>query len=415
MNILVVHNLYRQPGGEDRVVENESALLARHGHKVVHYTADNDAIDRINPIALAGMTVWNHGSYRAVRDILAREAIDVMHVHNTLPLASPSVYYAAAAEGVPVVQTLHNYRLLCPNSLLFRDGHACTDCSTSRTSMPAVKHACYRGSRAATTAIAAMLWVHRAAGTWENHVDAYIAPSEFARKMFAAGGLPEERLHVKPHFVDGDPDAGRGGGGYALFAGRLSAEKGIETLLQAWEQLHTQIPLVIAGDGPLAPMVTDAAARLPGIRWVGRQSREALNSLMRRAELLVFPSVVFETFGQTIIEAYAAGTPVAASSGGAGAELVTPGRTGFLFQPGDAPDLARRTVEWLNQPWRMAAMRAAARTAYETRYTGDANYRQLMDIYERASQAAVVTKVSWGKRPEAVEVFRGAIFPQAKT
>jgi glycosyltransferase involved in cell wall biosynthesis len=389
MNVLVVHNLYRQPGGEDRVVENESALLARHGHKVVHYTADNDTIDQINPIALAGKTVWNHASYSAIRDLLVREAIDVMHVHNTLPLASPSVYYAAAAEGVPLVQTLHNYRLLCPNALLFRDGHPCMDCSTSRTSMPAVKHACYRDSRTATTAIAAMLWVHRTAGTWRNHVDAYIAPSEFARKMFIDGGLPADRLHVKPHFVDGDPGAGRGGGGYALFAGRLSQEKGIDTLLQAWEQLHTQIPLVIAGDGPMAPHVADAAARLAGVRWVGRQSRDELNTLMREAGLLVFPSVVFETFGQTIIEAYATGTPVAASSGGAGAELVTPGRTGFLFQPGDAPDLARRTVEWLNEPWRMAAMRAAARSAYETRYTGEANYKQLMDIYGQASQKHV--------------------------
>ena len=215
--------------------------------------------------------------------------------------------------------------------------------------MPAVKHACYRGSRAATAAIAAMLWVHRAAGTWENHVDAYIAPSEFARKMFVGGGLPADRLHVKPHFVDGDPGAGRGGGGYALFAGRLSAEKGIETLLEAWEQLHTQIPLVIAGDGPLAPMVTErrCTARQAFAGSAANRASE-LNNLMRRAELLVFPSVVFETFGQTIIEAYAAGTPVAASSGGAGAELVTPGRTGFLFKPGDAPDLARRTVEWLN-------------------------------------------------------------------
>jgi glycosyltransferase involved in cell wall biosynthesis len=233
------------------------------------------------------------------------------------------------------------------------------------------------------------LWVHRTAGTWRKHVNAYIAPSEFARKMFVDGGLPDDRLHVKPHFVDRDPGAGRGGGGYALFAGRLSHEKGIDTLLQAWEQLHTQIPLVIAGDGPMAPNVADAAARLSGVRWVGRQSRDELNALMRQAELLVFPSVVFETFGQTIIEAYATGTPVAVSSGGAGAELVTPGRTGFLFQPGDAPDLARRTVEWLNEPWRMAAMRAAARSAYETRYTGEANYKQLMDIYGQASQKHV--------------------------
>ena len=384
MNVLTVHNFYREPGGEDRVVENESALLARHGHKVVSYTADNDAIDGISPIALAGMTVWNHRSYTDIRSVLAREAIDVMHVHNTLPLASPSVYYAAAAEGVPVVQTLHNYRLLCPNAVCFRDGHACTECATSRTSAPAVKHACYRGSRAATAAIATMLWVHRTAGTWHNHIDAYIAPSAFARTMFAASGLPEDRLFVKPHFVDPDPGAGQGGGGYALFAGRLSKEKGIESLLEAWETLHTQIPLVIAGDGPLASAVADAASRLSGVQWVGRQSRDDLHRLMRDAELFVFPSVVFETFGQTIIEAYAAGTPVAASSGGAGAELVAPNRTGFLFRPDDARDLVAQTRAWLSQPWRHAAMRAGARAAYEARFTAEANYAQLMNIYEHA-------------------------------
>src|SRR5687767_10516335 len=229
-----------------------------------------------------------------------------------------------------------------------------------------------------------MLWVHRTAGTWQSHIDAYIAPSEFARRMFLGAGLPADRLHVKPHFVDPDPGVGCGDGGYALFAGRLSREKGVETLLAAWEELHTRLPLVIAGNGPLASTVGESVARLSGVRWVGHQSRADMQRLVSNAAILVFPSVVFETFGQTIIEAYAAGTPVAASSGGAAAELIAPRRTGFLFTAGDARDLTAQITDWLSQPWRMAAMRAGARASYEARFTGDANYRQLEDIYQRA-------------------------------
>lgn len=389
MNILVVHNRYREAGGEDRVVEKESALLARHGHTVVHYTADNDTIAQVNPIALAGMTVWNHRSYKDIRALLVREAIDMVHVHNTLPLVSPSVYYAAAAEGVPVVQTLHNYRLLCPNALCFRGNSPCVECITSDSLMPAVRHKCYRGSVAATAAVATMLHVHRTADTWEQKIDAYIAPSAFARTLFVAGGLRDDRIFVKPHFVDPDPGVGPGGG-YAIFVGRLSPEKGIDTMLEAWSQLHTRMPLVIVGDGPLAPKVAAAASQCKGISWVGRQARTDVQRLVGGAAVLVFPSVVYETFGQVIVEAYAAGTPVIASSGGAGAELVRREETGLHAAPGDAASLITQ-VEWLlAHPDRLGAMRSAARAMFEARFTARTNYRQLMNIYARALQKIVV-------------------------
>ena len=385
MNVLTVHNFYREPGGEDRVVENESALLTRHGHRVVQYTPDNDTIDQINPITLAGMTVWNRQSYKDIRALIARESIDVMHVHNTLPLASPSVYYAAAEEGVPVVQTLHNYRLLCPNALCFRGTTPCVECITSDSLMPAVRHKCYRGSTAATAAVATMLQVHRTAGTWQDKIDAYIAPSAFARTLFVAGGLPDDRMFVKPHFVDADPGVGPGGD-YAIFVGRLSPEKGIDTMLAAWSQLHMRMPLVIVGDGPLAPAVADAVRRCAGITWLGRQPHADVQRLIGGAAVLVFPSVVFETFGQVIIEAYASGTPVISSSGGAGAELVRAEETGLHIAPGDAASLITQ-VEWLlAHPHRLSAMRTAARSMYETRFTARTNYRQLMNIYARALQ-----------------------------
>jgi glycosyltransferase involved in cell wall biosynthesis len=384
MNVLVIHNKYRERGGEDRVVELETALLRRHGHTIVQYVLDNSAIDGMNPLVLAGRTVWNGPAHRETRRLIARERIDLVHVHNTLPLASPSVYYAASAAGIPVVQTLHNYRLLCPNAVLLRDGKPCVSC-VGTAPLPAIRHRCYRGSSAATTTVAAMLLFHRALGTWQRRIAAYVAPTEFARAMFVAGGLPADRIRVKPHFVDPDPGPGTGRGGYALYVGRLSPEKGIETLLAAWTRLRTRIPLTIVGDGPMAPVVADAAARLDGVSWLGRRTQTEVQALMGDAALLVFPSVFYETFGQVVIEAYAAGTPVLASSGGTADELVTPGRTGVLVRAGDAADLSAAIDRLFSSPGDLAAMRPWARAAYTARFTAGANYDQLMTIYRDAA------------------------------
>jgi glycosyltransferase involved in cell wall biosynthesis len=385
MNVLVVHNRYREAGGEDRVVELESRLLARHGHTVVEHLEDNSRIAELAPASLAVKTFWNRDAYRRVRSVIRRAQIDLLHVHNTLPLASPAVFYAAAAEGIPVVHTLHNYRLLCPGAVCFRGGHACVECVDRRVALPALRHACYRGSSAATATVAAMLWAHRTAGTWKR-VAAFIAPSEFARRMFVAGGFPAGRIFVKPHFVDPDPGAGTGGGRYAIFVGRLCREKGIEILLEAWRLLNVRVPLVIVGDGPLAQTVAAAAAQVETVRWLGRQRSGEVRRLIHNASFLIFPSLVYETFGQVIGEAYASGTPVIATSGGAAAELVEHERTGLLVRAGDAQHLAEQIGLLWRHPNRLTAMRAAARAAYESRLTADANYRQLTEIYRHALQ-----------------------------
>src|ERR1700681_312252 len=244
--VLSVHNFYRQPGGEDRVCADEAALLEQHGHTVVRYEEHNRRIAGAG-ISAAGSTVWSTRSFRRLRSVLREQACDVVHFHNTFPLISPAAYYAARAANVPVVQTLHNYRLICPAGTLLRDGAVCEEC-IGRVPLPALVHGCYRGSRPATAAVAAMLVIHRVGGTWRRMVDAYIAPSEFARKKLIAGGLPAERIVMKPNFVAPHPGAGSGDGGYAFFAGRLSEEKGVRTLFQAWERLGTAIPLVVAGD-----------------------------------------------------------------------------------------------------------------------------------------------------------------------
>jgi glycosyltransferase involved in cell wall biosynthesis len=384
MRILVVHNRYREAGGEDRVVDLESALHERHGHSVIRYDADNRQIDRINTLALPGLTIWNHGTYAAVRRLIARERVDVMHVHNTLALVSPAVYYAASAGRTPIVQTLHNYRLFCPSAQCVRNGRVCTDCIGAPLLWPSIRHACYRESRAATASVAAMLMAHRLAGTWRSKIDVYIAPTEFARQLFVTAGLPSGRIVVKPHFVDPDPGAGPGGGGYALYVGRLSEEKGVHTLLDAWSQLEGRVPLTIVGDGPMASSAAEAARSMPGVTWVGRQPGVEVQRLMRHAQFLVFPSVTFETFGQVIAEAYAAGTPVIASDAGAARELVDHGSTGLAFRSGDPRDLAHHVTMLAADARLRASMRAAARAAYEARFTAAASYRALFDIYTAA-------------------------------
>lgn len=384
MAILMAHNYYQRPGGEDQVFTAEIALLERFGHRVVRYTVHNDQVVDFTPLALVLATLWNRGVYRDLRRVIRLTRSSVVHVHNSFPLLSPSVYFAANDEGAPVIQTLHNYRLLCPNAIFFRDGHVCEDCLGRLVPWPGLVHRCYRQSRAATGTVAAMLVVHRLLRTWSRMVDVYVALTEFARRKLIAGGLPADRIVVKPNFVFPDPGPGDGAGGYGLFVGRLSAEKGVATLLAAWERLGGKIPLKVVGDGPEAPRVRAAIQRLPSVEWLGQRPAADVSALMAGAALVVVPSEWYEAFPRVVVEAFASGTPVAASDLGSLAELVEDGRTGLLFRPGDPGDLAAR-VEWL---WahrdRAAAMRREARAEYEAKYTADRNYERLMAIYRRA-------------------------------
>jgi glycosyltransferase involved in cell wall biosynthesis len=371
-NILVAHNYYREPGGEDIVFAAESALLRACGHTVTTFTRDNSGI---GSVALAAAAVWNPATTRALG---TTPPARVAHFHNTFPLISPSAYYAARRTGAAVVQTLHNYRLICPGALLARDGVPCEDCVTQLSWKPALQHACYRGSRVATTAVVAMLAVHGAVGTYTRAVDAYIALSEFARGRFMAGGLPGERIFVKPNFIEPDPGVGTGAGGFALFVGRLVAEKGVEVLAEAWSQLP-DIALRVVGDGPLR------ATRWSGsVHAMGALDRAQVWDQMRDARVLVFPSTCYENAPLTVLEAFACGTPVIASNLGAAAELVRHGHTGLLFRPGDAADLAAQVRYAFSQPEHLAQMRANARREFEQKYTAKRNYAQLMAIYEHA-------------------------------
>jgi len=384
MRVLSVHNFYRMPGGEDQVCAAETALLRHHGHEVTAYTRDNQTIQGGSRLTAAAAAVWSRAVYRDVRRLCRAGRFDVCHVHNFFPLVSPSAYYAARRERVPVVQTLHNYRLLCPAATFFRGGKACESCLGKALPWPAVRHGCYRSDRLASGCVAAMIAVHRAAGTWRQAVDLYIALTEFARRKFIEGGLPEERIVVKPNFVYPDPGPGAGAGSYALFAGRLSPEKDVRTLIRAAARVGTRLRLKIAGEGPDRDHLTRMAEGLSHIEFLGRQPRERVLELMKDAAMLVAPSACFEGFGMVIAEAFAVGLPVVASRLGTMAEIVDDSRTGLLFRVGDSEDLAAKIEQLLADPGKRAAMRRQARAEFEAKYGAEVNYRRLGRIYQLA-------------------------------
>lgn len=381
MRILSIHNKYQIRGGEEESRESEERLLREMGHEVEAYEENNERVASLGAVDMALRTVWSTEAYNIVKQKLMETAYDVVHVQNFFPLISPSVYYAAKAEGVPVVQTLRNYRLLCPNGLFFRDGQVCEDCMGKAIPYPGVLHSCYRDSLPASGVTATMLTVHRTIKTWKQMVDVYIALTEFARQKFIEGGLPAEKIVVKPNFVHPDPSPGEGRGGYALYVGRLSVEKGLDILLGAWKQLSNAIPLKIVGDGPLESQVVEVAKQFPHIEWLGRKPIAEVHALMGEAMVLIFPSKWYETFGRVAVEGFAKGTPTIAAQIGAIAELVDHGRTGLHFQPGNSTDLAAK-VEWvLQHQTELAQMRQEARAEFEAKYTAQENYRRLMEIY----------------------------------
>jgi glycosyltransferase involved in cell wall biosynthesis len=382
MRILVAHNFYKQAGGEDQCVAAEVALLRSRGHEVIEYYAHNDAVDSMSGVRVALRAVWSRPAHRELGALVRARRPQIAHFHNTFPLISPAAYSAARAGGARVVQTLHNFRLLCPNALFFRDGRVCEDCLGRAVPWPGVVHRCYRGSRAGSAAVATMLATHRALGTWRRAVDVFIALTEFSRRKLISGGLPAGKLLVKHNFVYPDPGAGPGAGGYGVFVGRLSPEKGVETLLRAWKSLGGRVPLKVVGDGPLAPAVRAAAAADPSIQWLGARPLDAVYALVGEAAFLVLPSQCYENFPRVVIEAFAKGTPVLASRLGAMAEVVAHGRTGLHFAPGDAEELAAQARRLLAEP--ATRLRAEARREYEQKYTADSNHRRLMAIYAKA-------------------------------
>ena len=389
MKVLKCHSYYRVRGGEDECFDAEVALLESRGVNVLRFVRHNDAIDGMSRLSVARLTVWNHDVFRQLRALIRRERPDIVECTNSFPLLSPSVCYAARVEGVPMVQGLQNFRLICAaNGFFLRDGQVCEDCLHTALPWPAVVHACYRNSWRASAVVATLQTVHRAAGTWHRAVDLFVTPSEFARRKLIDGGVPADRVVAMPNFLVTDPGPGGGRGGYAVFVGRLSREKGLSTLVDAWAHLRSDLRLKIVGDGPDREVLSATAARDARIEIVGRRTLAETLAIVGDAVCLIMPSLWYETFGRVIMEAFAVGTPVIASRLGAMGEIVTEGRTGALFEVGNAADLAGAVDRMVAAPERLAGMRAAARQAFEDKYTADRRYELMTAAYERAVQLA---------------------------
>lgn len=380
--ILQVHTRYRQAGGEDAVVEAERRLLESAGVSVQQVIFDNaelrESRSLVGDARLAASAVWSGAAKRRVGDAIRKHRPQVVHVHNTFAAASPSVYGAAASQGVPVVQTLHNYRLVCPVATCFRDGHTCTDCVGRSIAWPAVLHACVRGSRAQSAVVTSTLAVHRTLGTYRNRINAYIALTSFQRSLMVKGGLPAARIRVIPNFLEPDPGPSRGPRSGILYVGRLAQEKGVEPMVRAAARAPGL--LRVAGDGPLAAVVQRSAAA-GDLRHLGRLDAASVLNEVGTAVALVMPSIWFEGFPMVVLEAFASGTPVIASRIGSLAEVVKEGETGLLMEPDDPDSLAERMRWASDHPHEMLIMGAKARARYETTYRGADHLAALMETY----------------------------------
>ncbi|QRE75762.1 glycosyltransferase [Methylobacterium aquaticum] len=381
MRILVAHNRYQVRGGEDAAVARDLAALERAGCAVEAVFLDNEAIDS-GLARLRAAVAATHAPDGIARVMAAarRFAPDVVHVHNFFPLLSPGIHAAARAADFATVQTLHNYRLICANAFLMRDGAPCEICVTG-SPYRAVQFACYRGSRVGTLAVARMIDHHRRAGTWRRDVDRFIALTPFARERFVAAGFPAEKIRIRPN---GLPDPGPPADGPRrglLYVGRLSPEKGVTVLAEAAARAGARITVI--GEGPLAGALADH----PALDLTGALPPDAVQAAMARAAALVVPSLWYEGLPMVVAEAFAAGTPVVASRIGALAGLVADGATGLLAEPGDASDLGRALARIAGDPAAAAAMGRAARTVYEREWHEDVATRALLDIYRDAVAA----------------------------
>ncbi len=383
LRVLVVHNRYRseQPSGEDRVVDQELALLRSAGHRAELFERRSDDIASMSlprKIAVPLRVPRNPAARADLAAVLRTSRPDVVHVHNTFPLLSPAVLDACVAAGVPVVATLHNYTQICPTGTLYRDGAECRSC-VGKLPLPAVRHGCYRGSRIASVPVALNLAVNRR--RWADSVDRFFCISAAQRDILVASGMPADRLVVKHNFV---PDPGtrrRGPGEHVLFVGRLTREKGVHLLMAAWDQIAARgglgVPLVLAGAGPLADDVTRWARDRDDVRYVGLQDAAGCRDLMTRAATAVVPSTWLEAFGLVAVEAMACGVPTVVAGHGALAELVRDGVTGVTHRPGDAGSLADAMREVVTDPARNQALGSAAREDYEQRFSPRAGLANL--------------------------------------
>jgi len=397
MKILLVHNFYGSaaPSGENQVFQAEKEMLLSRGHVLETFIRHSDELRGRGVAGLvlgALSTLWNPRTAREIRRVVDRFGPDIVHAHNTFPLISPSIFRAIGSRAARVL-TLHNYRLFCPAAIPMRAGKVCTECLDRHTVRPAVSHGCYRNSRLATLPLAACVALHRLLGTWHRQVDAFIALTEFQRERMVAAGLPARRVHVKPNFYPGSPGVIPWGDRRpcVVFVGRLTAEKGVRTLVQAWLQWGAEAPeLRLVGDGGLRSALERIAASQPlvPVRFLGQLAAEAAQAEIARARMLILPSECFEGFPMVVREAFAFGTPAALSNIGPLPTIVRHGVNGIVFEPADPDSLLRQVRRFWAGPGLLESLGKGARNEFETKYTSEKNYDELMAIYRQAISAS---------------------------
>jgi len=377
----MIHNRYHLKGGEDRVFEDEVSMLRQQDHVVELYEEDSAKITGAFATLMVALSlIFSIPSYIRVRKTIKRHKPDVVHVHNFFPLISPSVFYACSSLGVPVVHTLHNYRSICPTGLLLHEGKV-NERSVKEGPFWTVPHKVYRSSLIGTLLLAVSIFVHQRIGTWRNKVDRYLALTQFQRDKFVEAGWPADKIRVKPNFAQdrslSEGDNGKSGG-FTLFVGRLSHEKGVDLLMEAWEQIDS--PLKIVGNGPLMDTLNSSANI--NVECLGHLAKEDVYRLMAQADLLVVASKCYEAFGLVIVEAFSCGTPVIAPALGGMPEIIQDGENGLLYEPGNVSDMQTKIVELASNPERLERMGARARETYLRRYTESQNCEMLVTIYE---------------------------------
>lgn len=385
MRVLQIHNNYQFTGGEDVAVEAEYSLLQSHGNDVNLFEVSNENIRGTKAKIETAINVSYSKKYS--NKLIHRIGYfrpEIVHVHNFFPLLTPSIYDVCKSFCLPVIQTLHNYRIICPGAYLLKNGVICEDCLTG-SAFKAALHGCYRDSRIGSFLVAYMVQTHRKRKTWQKKIDRFIALTEFAKKKFIQAGLPPERIEVKPNFIHPDPGTGYGNSKYALFVGRISKEKGIVTLLQAWKKIRG-VPIKIVGDGSLIEETRKITIRdnLYDVELLGAFDRKDVLTFMGKAIFLVFPSEWYEGFPMTVAEAFACGLPVLSSRIGGMTEIVEDGVTGLHFEAGNPVDLADK-IKWLiEHPDKCRHMGKNARKVFLEKYTAEKNYKILMNIYQQA-------------------------------
>ncbi|HET9744725.1 MAG TPA: glycosyltransferase family 4 protein [Chitinophagaceae bacterium] len=386
MRILFIHNRYKRYGGEDMAVESETSVLADKGHEVKTIFFDNNPIRGFGArVKAAFSSIYNFSSVRKVAGTIKEFDPDIIHIHNMFFIASPSVIYVASRYKVPVVMTLHNYRLICANALLLRDSKPCELCVNKKFPTSGIRYKCYRDSAIESGLVTTITGLHKVIGTWKNKVTAYITLNEFSRSKFLYSSLrlPPEKIITKPNFVADPGDGHEQREEFFLFAGRITREKGAHILTRAFANMPDQ-KIKIVGDGPEKKLLEQEFKHYPNISFMGHLDTQQVKDYMKRCRAFICPSIWYEGTPLTVIEAFASGTPVIASRLGVLCESITDGHNGFHFTAGDAVDLEKKIEIFLRETANGKMLYNNARQTYLEKYHPEIHYRAILKIYENA-------------------------------